>query len=405
MSTMTTTAWPALARTPRAPLAAGIARRIFEHALPMLEVRAVFPDGRVVGRGGASAPVMEVVRPAAFFARLGKDTNIGFGEAYMAGDWRPGPHTDLGDLLTPFAERLTTLVPAPLQRLRAIVDKRMPHRNTLIGAKENISAHYDLSNDLFEAFLDETMSYSSAWFGDESMSLADAQRRKIDAILDDVRVGPGSRVLEIGSGWGALAIRAGLRGAEVTSVTLSLEQCEDARRRIAAAGLADRVHIGVRDYREVVGQYDAVVSVEMIEAVGAEYWPTYFATLDRLLAPGGRIGLQTITMSHDRMLVTANSWSWVQKYIFPGGLIPSLQAIDEVCAEHTALHVSGRRDFGQDYARTLRLWRDRFNQQWDQINALGFDETFRRMWELYLAYSEAGFRTGYIGVSQLTLTR
>lgn len=405
MTALTTNAWPALARTPRAPLAAGIARRIFAHALTMLEVRAVFSDGSVVGSGGATAPQMEIVRPAAFFARMGKHTNIGFGEAYMAGDWRPGPGTDLADLLTPFAERLTTLVPAPLQRLRAIVDKRMPHHNTLTGARENIHAHYDLSNELFDAFLDETMSYSSAWFASESMSLADAQRRKIDAILDDAGVTAGSRVLEIGSGWGALAIRAGQRGAKVTSVTLSVEQCQEAQRRVAQAGLSDLVDIEVRDYREVVGQYDAIVSVEMIEAVGAEYWPMYFAMLDRLLAPGGRIGLQAITMSHDRMLITANSWSWVQKYIFPGGLIPSLQAIDEVCAEHTGLHVSGRRDFGHDYARTLRLWRDRFNEQWDQINALGFDETFRRMWELYLAYSEAGFRTGYLGVSQLRLQR
>ena len=294
-----------------------------------------------------------IVRPNAFFARLGRDTKIGFGEAYMAGDWRSGPGTDLADLLTPFAARLTTLVPAPLQRLRAVVDKRIPHHqeNTLEGSRSNISAHYDASNDLFAAFLDPTMSYSSAWF-DEAEPLAtatgleEAQLRKIDGILDYAGVRSGTRVLEIGTGWGSLAIRAAQRGAQVTTVTISREQLSLARDRVAAAGLADRVDVRLQDYREVTGQFDAIVSVEMIEAVGEAYWPTYFATLDRLLAPGGRVALQAITMAHQRVLATRRSFGWIQKYIFPGGIIPSLQSIDDNLAAHTTLRVTAGRELG-----------------------------------------------------------
>jgi cyclopropane-fatty-acyl-phospholipid synthase len=165
------------------------------------------------------------------------------------------------------------------------------------------------------------------------------------------------------------------------------------------------VDLRLQDYREVEGEFDAIVSVEMVEAVGEEYWPTYFASIDRLLAPGGRVSIQAITMAHNRMLATRRSFGWIQKYIFPGGLIPSLQAIDETLAAHTSLAVSQRRELGPHYARTLHLWRNRFDENWPQIHAQGFDETFRRMWEFYLAYCEAGFRTGYLGVSQLQISR
>jgi cyclopropane-fatty-acyl-phospholipid synthase len=350
-----------------------------------------------------------LVRPASFFTRLGRDTKIGFGEAYMAGDWRAGADTDLGDLLTPFAERLTELVPRPLQRLRRLVDVRHPsaHENTPQGSRSNIHAHYDLSNELFEQFLDSTMSYSAAWFGGgrRAEDLETAQLRKIDAILDYAGIGAGSRVLEIGTGWGSLAVRAARRGAQVTTVTLSGEQAEAARARAAAAGVDDAVDVQLRDYREVRGEYAAIVSVEMIEAVGERYWPTYFAALDRLLAPGGRIAIQAITMPHERMLATRHSYGWIQKYIFPGGLIPSLRAIDDSLAAHTRLRVRGQRGLGQHYAETLRRWRRSFEENWPTIRTLGFDETFHRMWQLYLAYSEAGFRAGYLDVRQLQITR
>jgi cyclopropane-fatty-acyl-phospholipid synthase len=402
--------WPAAA-TPRAPLRATIARMIFEHAVQLVPVRVTYPDGRVLGAGSETSPEFELVRPAAFFARLGRDAKVGFGEAYMAGDWRSGPGTDLADLLTPFAARLATLVPAPLQKLRAFVDKRVPHdqENTPDGSRNNIAAHYDLSNDLFASFLDQTMTYSSAWF-DESESvqtatLEEAQLRKIDGILDLAGVRSGTRLLEIGTGWGTLAIRAAQRGAQVTTVTLSREQLELTCERVGAAGVPGRVDVRLQDYREVEGEYDAIVSVEMIEAVGEAYWATYFATLDRLLAPGGKVSIQTITMAHERVLATRRSFSWIQKYIFPGGIIPSLQSIDDTLAAHTTLRVTQRRELRAHYARTLHLWRERFNAQWPHIHAQGFAETFRRMWEFYLAYSEAGFRSGYLGVSQLEMTR
>jgi cyclopropane-fatty-acyl-phospholipid synthase len=391
---------------------ATVARLIFERAVAAVPVRVTYPDGRVLGGGSPASPELEVVRPAAFFARLGRDAKIGFGEAYMAGDWRAGSGTDLADLLTPFAARLTTLIPAPLQRLRALVDRRVPpdHENTLDGSRANVAAHYDLSNDLFAAFLDPTMSYSCAWFGDgepigEATRLEEAQLRKIDGILDLAGVQAGTRVLEIGSGWGSLAIRAAQRGAHVTTITLSHEQKRLAREWVEAAGLSGLVEVRVQDYREVGGLYDAIVSVEMIEAVGEAYWPTYFAALDRLLAPGGRVAIQAITMGHERFLATRRSFSWIQKYIFPGGIIPSLRAVDDALGAHTTLRVTRQRELRPHYAQTLRLWRERFLGQWPHIHAQGFDETFRRMWEFYLAYSEAGFRSGYLGVSQLQMTR
>jgi cyclopropane-fatty-acyl-phospholipid synthase len=413
MTVSTAIRWPtAAAGPPPAPLRAAIARVIFEHAAGRVPVRVSYPDGRVLGAGAQGSPEFAVVRPAAFFARLGRDAKTGFGEAYMAGDWRAGPGTDLADLLTPFASQLTTLIPPALQRLRVFVDRPVPHdhENTLDGSRSNIAAHYDLSNDLFAAFLDPTMTYSSAWFDDSepvetATRLAEAQLRKIDGILDLAGVRSGTRVLEIGSGWGSLAIRAAQRGARVTTITLSREQMRLAGERVEAAGLAELAEVRVQDYREVEGLYDAVVSVEMIEAVGEAYWPAYFAALDRLLAPGGTVAIQAITMDHQRFLATRRSFSWIQKYIFPGGIIPSLQAVDDTLAAHTTLRVTQRRELRPHYARTLRLWRERFLGQWPRIHAQGFDETFRRMWEFYLAYSEAGFRSGYLGVSQLQMTR
>ncbi|NUT46041.1 MAG: class I SAM-dependent methyltransferase, partial [Saccharothrix sp.] len=378
---------------------------LFRRAVRALPVRVLLPGGQVLGAGGPDAPVMRLHRPGAFFRRLGVDAKIGFGEAYLVGDWTSAA---LAELLTAFAAKLTTLVPPALQPLRRLVERRHPASdgNDVANARQNIHRHYDLSNDLFRVFLDETMTYSSAWFdGADDEALSDAQLRKIDGVLDYAGVRSGSRVLEIGTGWGALAVRAARRGATVTSLTLSAEQKALAEQRAAEAGVADRVTVHLRDYREERGRYDAVVSVEMIEAVGGEYWPAYFAAVDRALVPGGRFGLQAITMPHDRMLASAASYTWMHKYVFPGGLIPSVRAIEENVREHTAMRIVGSREFGLDYAETLRRWRERFLDRWDEVAALGFDGTFRRMWEFYLAYSEAGFRVGYLGVHQFAAVK
>lgn len=384
-------AWPGLDRVPggvRTAVSAHVARGLFRSALRRLPLE---PDA------------VTVHRPDELYARLGRDGLIGFGEAYLTGAWDAD---DLTGFLTVLASHVTDLVPRPLQAFRRVVGRRTPsaHRPTEDHTRELIAHHYDLSNDLFRLFLDESMTYSSALF-DRSTDLHEAQLRKIDRLLDAAHVGPGTRVLEIGTGWGELAIRAAARGATVRSVTLSSEQQALARTRIAEAGLTDRVSVELCDYRAVTGTYDAVLSVEMVEAVGWEYWPEYFQVLDRLLAPGGRIGLQAILMPHEQMLATRGSYTWINKYIFPGGFLPSARVIDEITARDTSLRVVDRLAFGPDYAETLRRWDDAFLARRDQVLALGFDETFLRMWHFYLCYSRAGFASGYLDVQQLTLTR
>jgi cyclopropane-fatty-acyl-phospholipid synthase len=385
-----------------------IAKRVLPRILRKVPVTARLATGEVYGGGG---PSIEVVDPESFFARLGASPNIGIGESYMAGEWVTGPGTDLADALTPFAERLTHLIPPMFYRLRhAVLPRGLNPENTRHGARENIERHYDLSNEMFSSFLDPSLSYSSALFGalDPPPTVADleeAQLRKVDAILDAAGVRPGSRVLEIGTGWGTLAIRAAQRGAQVTTITISSEQAALAQQRVDAAGVSDRVEIALRDYRDQTGRFDAVVSVEMIEAVGEEYWPTYFSAIDSLLAPGGKVAIQAILLEHHRYLATRDTYTWIHKYIFPGGLLPSVEAIEQVVDAHTSLAVTEVSHMGRHYAHTLRLWREQFLASWASVSALGFGETFRRMWEFYLAYSEAGFRAGYLEVAQIRLER
>ncbi|MGW6375662.1 class I SAM-dependent methyltransferase [Rhodococcus sp. NPDC055112] len=404
--------WPNLAEVPAGPrariLAAG-ADRLFRRAAGRLEIRVEYPNGSIVGAGDRRdiLPRMIIRRPNVFAARLADSGLIGFGEAYMAGDWTA---SDLAAVLTAFAADVETLVPRPLQRLRRMFVAAPPvgDLGNEQNARSNASRHYDLSNELFELFLDETMTYSSALFDTGPVGwaqFADAQRRKIDRLLDAAGVGPGTRLLEIGTGWGELCIRAAQRGATVRSVTLSTQQQSLARRRVAEAGHADSVQIDLLDYRAVDGEYDAIVSVEMIEAVGHQFWETYFAALDRLLAPEGKVALQAITMAHDRMLATRDTYTWVHKYIFPGGCLPSTEAIEAVTSRHTTLRVRERSSMGRHYAETLRLWNERFAARSADVAGLGFDEVFRRMWRFYLAYSEAGFRSGYLDVQQIVLDR
>lgn len=405
-----------------------VARRIFLSVTRRLPVRVQLGREAIVGGAATDpgAPLMVIERPDSFFAALGAGGLIGFGESYMTGDWNAD---DLGGLLEIFAAQMGTLIPEPLQKLRAFYVARAPHteKNTTTNTRTNIARHYDLSNDMFATFLDGTLSYSSALFdgvegtaravAGESVTrsvpsavpsweqLAGAQQQKIDRMLDSAGVGHGSRVLEIGTGWGELAIRAASRGATVVSVTLSSEQQALARDRIAAAGLTDAVDVQLLDYRLVEGEFDAIVSVEMIEAVGHEYWGEYFRKIDSLLAPGGKVAIQAITMPHDRMQATKYTYTWINKYIFPGGFLPSTEAIIDVSREQTTLRVSERLSFGQHYAETLRLWDERFLSSLDRVHSLGFDEVFDRMWHFYLEYSRAGFRSGYLDVQQLVLER
>ncbi|GAC1399370.1 MAG: class I SAM-dependent methyltransferase [Mycobacterium sp.] len=394
--------WPDIARLPRGRLSAAIADRLIRRAAARLPVRLTYPDGSVVGAADPTLPTMVIHRPGEFARRVGRYGLIGFGESYMAGEW---DCDDLVALLTEFAKSITDVIPSALQWLRpaAVTLPPRSQHNSLAQARHNIAQHYDLSNDLFAEFLDDTMTYSSALFNTLPASPADlpaAQRRKIDRLLDHARVGPGSRVLEIGTGWGELCLRAAARGAHVRSITLSAEQQRLARRRVAAAGLSDRVNIDLCDYRDIDGRYDAVLSVEMVEAVGYRFWRRYFQTLDRLVVPGGRVAIQAITMPHNRMLATRRTYTWIQKYIFPGGMLPSTEAITAITERHTRLRTLDIYSLRPHYAETLRLWRQRFVQRRDTLAALGFDEVFVRMWQLYLAYSQAGFESSYLDVNQ-----
>jgi cyclopropane-fatty-acyl-phospholipid synthase len=415
--------WPDVARVPRSFGRAHVARAVIGRVTRRLPIQVELPDGNRLPCGRTDVggePVLVLHRPDAFYRRVAAGGLSGFGEAYQAGDW---DCADLVGLISAFADGVETIVPRGFHWLRHVHGPRFPRgdSNTVAGSRRNIHRHYDLSNELFALFLDPSMLYSAALFTPLAKAtmaddpgrplfadLTEAQHRKVDRLLDLAGVRSGSRVLEIGTGWGELAIRAAQRGAHVHTVTVSEEQATLARERAAAAGVADRIDVRLCDYRQIErgeGGYDAVLSVEMIEAVGEKYWPTYFRTLDRLLANGGRIGLQAITMRHDRMVAGRHSYTWMHKYVFPGGLIPSVRAIEANLARHTSLHVSERLDFGPHYAQTLRLWRERFAERAAEVGRIGFDETFRRTWRLYLAYSEAGFRTGYLDVCQLALMR
>jgi cyclopropane-fatty-acyl-phospholipid synthase len=415
---------------PKARISAAIARRIFTQVAHRYGITVAIGEG-----ADTTGADLVLHRPEEFFARVGNNGLIGFGESYMTGAWDA---EDLGATLTVLCAEIGDLVPKWMQSLRATYVSRPPklQRNSEKNTRKNIAHHYDLSNDLFAAFLDSTMSYSSAIFdtdsvttdGDESeptlttleaplpgSDLAEAQGRKIESILDAAGGDAGSRVLEIGTGWGELAIRAARRGATVRSVTLSSEQQSLARARFADAVAAeaelgkhlraDAVQVDLLDYRAVEGQYDAVVSVEMIEAVGYEYLPSYFETIDKVLAPGGKVAIQAITMPHDRMLATRRTWTWIHKYIFPGGFLPSTEQLEQVTRDNTTLRMIERKTFGSHYAETLRQWDQAFTARHDEVLEVGFDETFLRMWHFYLEYSRAGFASGYIDVQQLTFAR
>ncbi len=329
--------------------------------------------------------------------------SVGFAEGYIAGDW------DCDDLPT-LLELLDRNQDAwgrgyhgsrPHRWLRRL--QHALHGNDRQGSRRNIHAHYDLGNAFFDAWLDPSMLYSAARFETDEEALEQAQLNKCRRLARLIGLAPGHRLLEIGSGWGAFAILAAREfGARVTSVTVSPAQHELAQQRVFEAGLAERVEIRLQDYRDVSGRFDRLASIEMFEAVGERYWPTFFAKLRSSLTPDGRAGLQMITLADRHFADYRRSPDFIQRYVFPGGMLPSPTALAREYAA-AGLEPVTTEAFGADYARTLGIWRERFQAAWHDITGLGFDERFRRIWHYYLAYCEAGFRTGSIDVVQTVL--
>lgn len=369
-------------------------------------------DGEARRRFGQSLPSesfdleLHVRRPR-FFRRVALGGSLGAAEAYMDGDWTTD---DLPGLLSLFAR--DAAVPTELDRRWRF--SRRPalrvwswlRRNTPGGSRKNIAAHYDLSNDFYQLWLDETMAYSSAIFLDESASLADASRHKFDLICQKLALKPDDHLLEIGTGWGGFAVYAAENyGCRVTTTTISDQQYQYTRRLIAERGLESRVTLLDRDYRDLTGQYDKLSSIEMIEAVGHEFLHTYFAKCNDLLRPGGRLVLQAITIPDQRYEAYRRSVDFIQRHIFPGGALPSLGAIHEAIGENTALLLTHLDDYSAHYARTLTKWRERFFDHLQEIRRLGFDERFIRTWDYYLAYCIAGFQERQIGLAQLVFDK
>jgi cyclopropane-fatty-acyl-phospholipid synthase len=382
------------------PVLARLARRAGLAALKRIRVgrlTVVLPDGSSQSFGEPSAKRHAEIhihdRRALVKILLHGET--GMGEAYVEGWWSSPDLVGLVEL--GLLNRYSLGLSLGWWRRPAQLGRTLAHRlkrNTRRQALKNIAAHYDLGNDFYRLWLDETMTYSSAVFTSADQPLADAQRNKYRAMAEGARLRKGQHVLEIGAGWGGFAIwAAGEIGCRVTSITISEAQAELARERVRAAGLEDLVDIQLRDYREVQGTYDAIVSIEMLEAVGAEYFETFFEACDRALAPGGRLSLQSIAFPDVAYEPQRRGVNWIQRYIFPGGLLPSL-AVIERSTHRTNLLVRSVTDIALDYARTLRLWRTRFLSQADAVRAMGFDDRFLRTWEYYLAISEAGFATG-----------
>ncbi|TDM06070.1 MAG: SAM-dependent methyltransferase [Ideonella sp. MAG2] len=336
-----------------------------------------------------------------------KSGDVGFGEAYIDGQWST---PDLAALLRLFLANREALETALYGSWWGSLLHRVRHllrRNSKAGSRRNIHAHYDLGNPFYRLWLDETMNYSSAWFqGDHTRPMAEAQTAKMQRALDECRLQPGQRVLEIGCGWGAVAeLATQSPGVHLTGVTLSTEQLAFAQARLAASSHGERADLRLQDYRDIPEQdFDAVVSIEMFEAVGREYWPQFFETVRSKLKVGGKACIQTITIRDDLFERYVRGTDFIQQYIFPGGLLPCPKAFREA-AQKAGLKVVNELSFGPDYAETLRRWRHDFLAQEAPLLQMGYDARFQRLWEFYLAYCEAAFDAGSTSVMQFTLSR
>lgn len=392
-----------------ARLRGGLTRAAIERALPALSagrLTLILPNGETIVReGDVSGPEAElVVKRWPALARILANGDHGFAEGYLRGEWST---PDLRALLQLFmANEAAFGRQGEPSRIGNAVN-RLAHtlrKNTRTGSRRNIAAHYDLGNAFYREWLDTGMNYSSALYRHDE-TLETAQQAKLDRICDLLDLGGGERVLEIGCGWGALAERiVRERGASLSGITLSQEQLAYARQRLAAEVADGCADLRLQDYRDLSGRYDRIASVEMIEAVGERFWPTYFDTLHKVLAPGGVAVLQAITIAEHRFAAYRRRPDFIQRYIFPGGLLPTIERIEAEAARAglALVHCEG---FGASYARTLEVWRRRFLAAWDRIEPLGFDARFRRMWEYYLTYCEVGFQAGAVDVNLFKLAR
>ena len=381
--------------------------RIFEEARRMAYGRVdfVLPDGRRFRASGQNpGPVAEiVVNDPDLFARVVREGDLGFSEAYLEGGWCTPDLQAFMDLIHADNDDLYDEFPG-MGLLRAWEKLRFYlQSNSKRQARRNIARHYDLGNEFYALWLDETLTYSSGLFQTGQESLEAAQMAKYASLVDQMGVKQGDHVLEIGCGWGGFAEYAARdRGLRVTALTISQEQYDYARKRIADAGLSDRVEIRLRDYREEQGLYDGVASIEMFEAVGQRYWPVFFQTLRQRLKPGGNATLQIITVQDKRWEVYRKSVDFIQKYIFPGGMLPSPSVL-RAEIERSGLRIERSIEFGESYSVTLRRWHEAFNAHWDEISSLGFDARFRRMWNFYLTSCASGFQSGNCDVTQITV--
>ena len=363
---------------------------------------AALEDGRLtirdacgetrVGQGGSLCGQVEV-HDMRFWRLLATGGGLGAAEAYMAGLWDSPDLVAVIRVLARNREALSAIDQGGARLSGALMKVwHAFNRNSLKGSRRNIAAHYDLGNEFFAEWLDESMMYSSALFTRPQDTLEQAQLAKLDRICAKLALKPEHHLLEIGTGWGGLAIHAAqTTGCRVTSITISREQYEHARLRVHALGLEDRVEVLLKDYRDLDGRYDRVVSVEMIEAVGHQYLDTYLAQIERCLKPDGLALIQAITIEDFRYARALGTVDYIKRYVFPGSFIPSVSAVTAAMARSTRLGLIELTDFGASYALTLKAWRERFEAAWERIVEMGFDETFRRRWRYYLAYCEGGF--------------
>jgi cyclopropane-fatty-acyl-phospholipid synthase len=365
-------------------------------------------EGEITVGEPAEGGAIEVwIRDPAFYRMVAAKGSVGAGEAYIEGAWRCSDLVALVRLLVRNRSLLDGMERGPARLGGALLRAwNAARRNSRRGSRRNIAAHYDLGNDFFSLFLSEDRMYSSALFADADENLEAASHRKLERICQWLDLQPGDRVIEIGTGWGGFALHAARHhGCHVTTTTISAEQYALARQRVGEAGLQDRITVLQQDYRDLQGQYDKLVSIEMIEAVGAQYLPTYFAKLGELLKPDGLALLQAITIEDHRYDQALRSVDFIKRFVFPGSFIPSVQAIVQAKSRHSDLQLVAQQDFGQSYALTLRAWRQRFLANLAAVRAQGFDERFIRLWEFYLAYCEGGFLERSIGVSHLLMAR